>query len=62
VITSGRPVVARLAAGLFLALAVVPVASQETCLACHGADGNSVTRAFLPLPDSRPRSWKRSWC
>ena len=41
-ITSGRAVVARLAAGLFLVLAV-PVASQETCLACHGADGNSVT-------------------
>jgi cytochrome c553 len=32
-----------MAAGLLVALAAVPVSSQETCLGCHGSDGNSVT-------------------
>jgi cytochrome c553 len=34
---------ARTAACLLVALAAVPAWAQETCLACHGADGNSVT-------------------
>ena len=33
----------RWAAGLLIAAAVFPASSQESCGACHGADGNSVT-------------------
>ena len=37
-----HPKPARWLAVLLGVLAVLPVASQETCLACHGADGNSL--------------------
>lgn len=42
----GSPRRAAWLAGLLVVLCAMPAASQETCLACHGPDGNSVTPAI----------------
>ena len=44
----------RWAAGLLTAFFVLPAASQEACLACHGPGGNSVT-AGIPSIAGQPK-------
>jgi cytochrome c553 len=44
----------RWAAGLLTAFFVLPAASQEACLACHGPGGNSVT-AGVPSIAGQPK-------
>jgi cytochrome c553 len=43
-------------AGLLAALFVFPAVSQETCAACHGADGNSPTPA-VPSIAGQPKTF-----